>query len=145
MSEGCMKFIIPIIPVAQMRARVTVRGKHAWAYKTKKQEQREATLLAFLVQERPPAPLEGPLLLGVRAFLPIPKSMPKFKRALALSGELRPTTKPDLDNLIKHFKDCAKELLWRDDKQVVGYLEGTGKYYSDRPRWEIEVKEASNV
>ena len=28
---------------------------------------------------------------------------------------------------------------WTDDAMVVEYLPGTGKYYSDSPRWEIEI------
>jgi Holliday junction resolvase RusA-like endonuclease len=50
-------------------------------------------------------------------------------------------TKPDLDNLLKQIKDCLTQMqFWTDDKLVVGYLPGVGKYYSDRPRWEIEIR-----
>ena len=52
----------------------------------------------------------------------------------------RPTTKPDLDNLLKQFKDCAKGIFWEDDKQVVEYLPGTGKYYGSPARWEIVIE-----
>ncbi len=32
-------------------------------------------------------------------------------------------------------------IYWKDDKQVCGYLPLNGKYYSDYPRWEIEIVE----
>ncbi len=134
-----MKFVIPIIPTAQMRARHAVRGTFATTYKAPEQRSREETLKAFLAQVQPVAPLEGPLLLGVRAYLPMPK-MNRRDTEAALAGDLRPVTKPDLDNLLKQIKDCLSQMLfWGDDKQVVGYLPHTGKYYSDRPRWEIEI------
>ena len=138
-----MKFTLTIPPKAQMRARHRAfkAGDHIYqqTYKDPKQEQEEDRLITLLMEHRPAVPLTGPLMLGVLAFLPIPTGFSKKKRAAALAGELRPTTKPDLDNLIKHIKDCCKGIFWGDDKEVVGYLEGTGKYYGDLPRWEIEI------
>ncbi len=57
-----------------------------------------------------------------------------------VAGKIRPTTKPDLDNCIKNLKDVCKGVFWQDDKQVVEYLPGTGKYYGDPARWEIEIE-----
>jgi len=34
----------------------------------------------------------------------------------------------------------CKGVFWQDDKQVVEYLPGTGKYYGDPARWEIEIE-----
>lgn len=137
-----MKIVIPITPVGQMRARSCVRGRHAGTYKDKKQESREASLAAFLVQHKPVDRLSGPLMLGVKVFLPIPSSKSKKWQEQARSGLLRPTVKPDLDNAIKHLKDVLTALeFWEDDKLVVGYLPDTGKYYSDCPRWEVEILE----
>ncbi|WP_319764475.1 RusA family crossover junction endodeoxyribonuclease [Maridesulfovibrio sp.] len=136
-----LKFTIPITPVAQKRARHAVRGKHACAYKHKDQRSAEQVLNTFLKDFQPTQPLTGPLVLGVRAFLPIPKSKPKKFKAAAQAGEIRPIVKPDMDNVLKHIKDCMSQMrYWGDDKQVVEYLPGTGKYYSDQPRWEIELR-----
>jgi Holliday junction resolvase RusA-like endonuclease len=130
-----MKFIIPIEPKAQMRVRFCNTGR---TYKAKGQKLAEESIMAFLSRYQPAEPMDGPLLLGVKAFLPIPRSKPqKFKKA-ALAGIIRPTVKPDLDNLLKNIKDCMTAMgFWGDDKQVVGYIEGTGKYYSTKPRWEV--------
>lgn len=133
--------VIPVAPTGQMRPRAAVRGRHAFMHKDKKQETREAAIMAHLAGHMPAEPLQGPLSLRVAAFLPLPTSKPqKWKRG-ALAGEIRPTATPDLDNLIKQIKDCLTQMgVWGDDKQVVDYLPGTGKWYSDRPRWEIEVR-----
>ena len=68
----------------------------------------------------------------------IPKSFSKAKRSMALSGDLRPAKKPDASNVAKHLEDCFNGIFWRDDAQIVGLL--VRKFYSDRPRWEIEIK-----
>lgn len=136
-----VKLIIPVSPTGQMRARHTVRGSFATTYKAPEQRSREETIKAFLAKHQPERPLDGPLLLGVKAYMPMPK-MSREKTAQALAGALRPTTKPDLDNLVKQIKDCLTQMrYWQDDKLVVGYLPHTGKYYSDQPRWEIEIVE----
>lgn len=75
--------------------------------------------------------LEGPV--GVRLVIAcqIPASWSQKKQAQARRGELRPTTKPDADNVIKAVFDGCNGVLWRDDVQVVELT--TRKVYSDRP------------
>jgi Holliday junction resolvase RusA-like endonuclease len=141
-----MKFIIPLIPVGQRRARHGVVAGRAMTYKDPKQRHEEGSLNAFLAQHQPQEPLDGPVLLGVKAFMPIPKSKPKKWQAAAMSGAVRPVTKPDLDNILKHVKDCLSTMrYWQDDRQVVGYIEGTGKYYSQNPRYEVEIRPAGGL
>ena len=135
-----MKFTIPIVPKGQMRARHTTVNGFSRTYKAPKQAREEEALMALLGKFQPETAMQGPLLLGVKAYLQIPASWPQKRSQAAKNGMLRPTCKPDLDNLIKHVKDCLTMLrFWNDDKQVVGFLPHTGKYYSDIPRWEIEI------
>ncbi len=146
-----MKFTIILPPKAQKRARGGARlvrggGKKGQdiaiptkPHTEKDQRTEQAKLMTLMYDYRPPAPLEGPILFGLKVFLPIPKKSKKWQAA-ARAGEIRPTTKPDLDNLIKQIKDCAKGIFWLDDKQVVEYLSGTGKWYGDVPRWEVEIR-----
>ena len=137
-----MKIIIPIIPTPQMRARHSAVNGFSRTYKHEKQAQREKVLMVMLKKHRPKQPLQGEIMLGVKVYLPVPTSKPKKWKEAAARGEVRPTTKPDLDNLIKQIKDCLTMMrFWEDDKQVVGYLEGTGKYYSEKPRWEVEIEQ----
>jgi Holliday junction resolvase RusA-like endonuclease len=138
-----MKFTIVLPPKGQMRARgrAFISNGKACAgnpHKDNRQLLEEEKLLALLYDQRPEKPIEEAISLGIKAFLPIPKKTKRFQAA-ALAGEVRPTTKPDLDNMIKHFKDVCKGVFWVDDKQIVEYLPGTGKYYGDPARWEIEI------
>lgn len=84
-------------------------------------------------------PMEGPLSVRVQAYLPIPKSWSKKKQAGALLGAIRPTSKPDWENLAKML-DAFNKIVWCDDSQVVdGFV---CKRYSDRPRLRVEVEPA---
>ena len=139
-----MYIVIPIVPTAQARPRFSTQAGFVRAHKSKDQIDNERTLESFLLEHRPAKPLEGAICLGVRAYLPIPVSKSKKWKAQALAGWVRPTVKPDLDNIIKQIKDAMTRLqFWRDDKQVVEFQLGTGKYYDDGAgaRWVISIDE----
>ncbi len=85
-------------------------------------------------------PLSGSLAVEVNVYLPVPKSLSAKKAQLALDGRMRPITRPDLDNYIKQI-DALNGVCWLDDSQIVT-LSAT-KWYSDRPRVEITIQEAS--
>lgn len=133
-----MTFTISIEPKAQRRARHANRGKFSVTYKDKDQRLEEDKLIALMYEHRPSKPLQGPLQLQVHAFLSIPKSKPRKWLSEALAGIIRPTTKPDVDNLAKNIKDVMNGIFYEDDKQVVSLL--VTKWYSDQPRWEIKLE-----
>ncbi len=70
------------------------------------------------------------------------KSFSKIKRSKANKGDLRPTTKADADNYAKGILDSLNGLFWHDDGQIVDLH--IGKYYSDKPRIEMEIKEVDH-
>lgn len=132
---------IPVEPTGQMRPRAFVRGGHAGMHKDKKQASRENAIMAHIAQHMPEVQFAGPLLLGVRCYLAIPASKPRKWQEQARQGLVRPTVKPDMSNAIKNIEDCLTTMgVWQDDRLVVGFLPDTGKWYSDQPRWEIEVR-----
>ena len=80
--------------------------------------------------------------LEVIAYVKIPKSATKARRAKMLSGKIRPTTKPDWDNLGKLVSDALNGVAYDDDKRVVDAR--VRKFYSDRPRTQVTISEAVN-
>jgi Holliday junction resolvase RusA-like endonuclease len=81
-------------------------------------------------------PLEGALTVQISAYFGVPQSWSAKKRAAALAGSIRPTKRPDWENVAKML-DSFNGVVWRDDAQVVsGLIE---KHYSDRPRLRVEV------
>lgn len=76
-------------------------------------------------------PFESQIRAEIEVFMSIPKSDTKKKKDLKLSGKIRPTLKPDNDNIAKSVLDALNGLAYVDDKQVVE-LE-VKKFYSDEP------------
>lgn len=65
------------------------------------------------------------------------KYQTKPKQALIEKGELRPTTKPNVDNYVKGVKDGLNKVIWQDDSQVVNLT--VRKFYSMQPRVVVRV------
>lgn len=59
------------------------------------------------------------------------------KRMAALSGDLFPTSKPDLDNCAKGILDAMNDIVFKDDKQVVELR--LTKRYAEQSRATVEV------
>ena len=78
-------------------------------------------------------PLTCPVRLTCVIYRAVPKSWSRRKRADAIADKIRPTTKPDLDNLIKGIKDALSGTWYKDDSQVVEYGK-VGKWYAEEPR-----------
>ena len=76
--------------------------------------------------------------LRIKAYYSIPKSASKKKKAAMLAGEIRPTKKPDMDNVVKIIADSLNQVAYRDDTQIVDCQ--CRKFYSDTPRVEVIIK-----
>jgi Holliday junction resolvase RusA-like endonuclease len=63
--------------------------------------------------------LDEPLQLELLAELPIPASWSKKKRNAAILGLVRPTGRPDLDNVYKLMADAFNGVVFRDDALIV--------------------------
>lgn len=64
------------------------------------------------------APLTGPLAVEIIACFVVPASWSGKKTAAALTGAIRPTSRPDWDNLAKVI-DAFNGVVWEDDAQIV--------------------------
>jgi Holliday junction resolvase RusA-like endonuclease len=131
---------IPGEPVAKGRARAFVRGGKVGHYtpnKTAVYEKTVAKISSVAMGGQPQ--IDGACSLRISFFMPIPKSWSLKKQLLAIAGEIKPTSKPDLDNLIKAVKDGINGVVWRDDSQVVELV--AVKKYDQNPRVEVEVVE----
>jgi Holliday junction resolvase RusA-like endonuclease len=86
-------------------------------------------------------PLEGPLQVSFRFFLPRPKG--HFYTSRKRQGELKdnapryPEGKPDTTKLIRAAEDACKAIIWRDDSQIIEQY--AIKIYGSEIGCEIEV------
>ena len=79
----------------------------------------------------------GELEVVINAYFNIPKSWSKKKQEQAIEGEIRPQTKPDLDNISKIILDSLNNVAFDDDKQITDLH--IHKHYSDEPRVEVTI------
>lgn len=130
----CKEIFIPGTPQAQGRPRFARRGSFTTTYDPHKDK--KAWVKLQLLQEFS-KPIEEALSLDVTFIMPIPKSTSKKKRALMLSGEIKHTKLPDLDNKIKFLLDSMNEIVFRDDRQV--YQINMRKVYGEEPGTLIKI------
>lgn len=77
--------------------------------------------------------------MRIKAYYSIPKSASKKKHAAMVAGIIRPTKKPDMDNVVKIIADSLNKVAYRDDTQIVDCQ--CRKFYSENPRVEVRIKE----
>lgn len=140
--RGSVSFEIPGPPQGKARPRV-VRAKNGMSmtYTPDKTVAYEE-----LVRLRFKAAAQGfhfaddaQLAIQITAYYPVPKSKSKRIRADMIAGVIRPTKKPDCDNVIKIICDALNELAYKDDAQIV--LTQMAKYYAETPRTLVKIME----
>lgn len=126
-----MQFIVNGMPQGKSRAR-TVRNKYTSKVHsfTPEKTQNYEDLIRWAYKEAGGKYFgEQPLRIDITAYFPIPQSFSKTKRKQALIGVLKPTKKPDCDNILKVVLDALNGVAYHDDKQVTGV--SCNKLYSD--------------
>lgn len=133
-----VRFRMDGLPRGQGRPRATARGGFARVYKDPKSREYEAEV-AGLARDAMAGrePFTGPLSLSLCFRMPIPKSETKRVRAAMAAGEIAPTTKPDLSNLVKAIEDGMNGVVFIDDCQVVRNF--NTKIYHERPGVDVQV------
>jgi Holliday junction resolvase RusA-like endonuclease len=133
-----IQFVVYGEPVAQGRPKASRIGNGVRMYDPQKSRDFKDYVRLVASEHAPAALLAGPLKMAVDVYRPIPKSFSKKKAAAAEAGDLRPTSKPDVDNYLKGIKDALKSVIWQDDSQVVEVV--VRKWYSKKPRVEVYIE-----
>lgn len=113
-------FTVPGQPQGKGRPRIGKIGQHARMFtpaKTVAYEGLIAHAAQLAMAGRPM--LDGPVEVSLAIECQVPASWSQKKQRQALAGEVMPTTKPDVDNVVKAVFDGLNGVLWRDDVQVV--------------------------
>ena len=93
-----------------------------------------------------------PVYITIVAYYKVPDSHYKYYKKTKewkydkegndmLAGLIKPTKKPDLDNISKVICDAISHQggIWHDDSQITSEM--LSKYYSDKPRVEVCIEE----
>lgn len=84
-------------------------------------------------------PEKAALSVEICAYYGIPKSVSKKKRAEMVNGSVKPTKRPDIDNICKSILDSLNGYAYRDDSQVVDCR--VLKMYGEMPRVQVKIQE----
>lgn len=118
--------------MAQGRPRVTTISGRPRLYDAPKSASYKGLVALFANHAmRGKLPFEGAVRMEIRVLKSIPKSWPKKKKALALAGEVKPTSRPDVDNYTKAILDGINGIVFEDDCQVTHLT--VSKHYAEQP------------
>lgn len=84
-------------------------------------------------------PYENQVKAEIDVLVAVPKSDSKAKKKAKIEGVIRPTVKPDCDNLAKSILDSLNGLAYQDDKQVVEL--SIKKYYAENAEVRVRLTE----
>lgn len=130
-----VSFTIDGEPVGKARPRMNTRTGRAYTPdKTRIYEEYTKMLYRSKVKHY----FEGYVRLTIKAFYGIARSDSKKIKEQKVNNTLRPSKKPDIDNVIKLIADSLNEIAYKDDTQIVE-IEAM-KYYSDNPRVEVTIE-----
>jgi Holliday junction resolvase RusA-like endonuclease len=100
------------------RPRFARIGQHVRAFTDAKTVSMENWVKACAVEAWRRPPLQGAVRIWLEIGVGVPASWSMKKRLAALSGEIAPTSKPDLDNALKLVADALNGIVWLDDRQI---------------------------
>lgn len=119
MGGTMIQFVIPGPAVGKGRPRFARRGNFVTAYTPQKTASYESLVrLAASAAMNGRQPLKNALQATFEVLAVVPSGWSKKKRAMAVLGEIKPTVKPDADNIAKTVLDACNGILFEDDKQV---------------------------
>jgi Holliday junction resolvase RusA-like endonuclease len=156
-----VRFVVPGNPRGKGAAKSSPWG--TYTDKATREEMEAIRAIARRAMDGQP-PFTGPVQLKLAAYMAVPKSWSNVKRHDALAGRIRPTVKPDADNIQKlmdgiqpppspkrkKFEPEAafeqrrahwerQKVILVDDSQIVEWQ--GWKLYSDDPRLVVVVTE----
>jgi len=136
---NAIAFVVPGTPVGKGRPRFAKRGNFVSTYTPEKTASYE-NLVKVLAQEamQGRALMDGPVSMGLVIEVTPPESWSQKKKRAALAGEIRPTSKPDIDNVLKGICDAMNEIVFKDDKQICEV--SINKRYAELARAVIDVR-----
>lgn len=133
-----IEFVIPGAPVGKGRPKFARRGNFVTTYTPEKTASYEN-----LVKVAAHSAMNGanPFAVAVCCEIELrvmpPASWSQKKRTQALNGEIHPTSKPDIDNVVKGIFDAMNDIVFLDDKQVVAL--SVKKQYAEKPEALVRV------
>ena len=135
-----MTFTFDIVgePQGKGRPRFSTRGGFVKTYTPDKTASYENFVKLCYLNKYKGKKLDGEIIAEIIAYFSIPKSFSKKKISEAIEGKIKPTKKPDTDNIAKTILDSLNGIAFEDDKQVVALL--VKKLYGEEAKVVVVLK-----
>lgn len=131
-----VSFVIPIKPAGKERPRLG----SGFVYTPSKTKAYENFIKGCYIEQCGDISFGSrSISMHVRAYVPVLTKFRKAEKVAALAGEIKPTAKPDADNLLKAILDALNELAYDDDRYI--YKISVERIYSDKPRTEVTISD----
>ncbi|MDE2441809.1 MAG: RusA family crossover junction endodeoxyribonuclease [Betaproteobacteria bacterium] len=138
-QQETVAFVVPGTPVGKGRPRFARQGAFVRTFTPEKTASYENLVKVKAEQAMAGRPMiEGAVAVSIWLWVTPPASWSQKKQRQALNHEILPTSKPDVDNVIKGIFDAMNEIVWKDDKQAVDV--SIRKRYSETARASVEVR-----
>ena len=149
-SNQVIKLVINQVPQPQPRPRVTVRGKYANAYESKKiRTYKKLVAHKYCLEYERQLPTEKLLAVDIRFYLLIAQSISANEQLKKRISRLCPDIRPDIANNLLYSRydkaiiDALNGLAFKDDSQIIASQ--TQNIYSDNPHTEIDITEITEM
>ena len=126
------KFIIRGEPKGKGRPRFSTRTGHAFTPKETMAYEAYTRVEYINQTDGYRFPDDAQLVMDIVAYYSIPKTGTKKVKELKAKNILRPTEKPDMDNVVKAICDALNGVAYKDDVQIVDCR--VRKYFGEEPR-----------
>lgn len=83
--------------------------------------------------------LKGRIKVTIVAYFAVPKSTSKKDRENMLLGNISPTKKPDIDNIVKIVLDALNKYVFEDDNQITKL--DVEKVYAEQEKVYVAIEE----
>ena len=132
-------FVIPGVPVGKGRPKFARRGNFVTTYTPEKTASYENLVKVKAEEAMKGRPaIDGAVAVTIWLWVTPPASWSQKKQREALDGRIFPTSKPDIDNVLKGIMDACNEIVFKDDKQAVDVR--VVKRYGQVARAAVEVR-----
>ena len=134
-------FMIPGEPKGKGRPRFARVGNYVKTYTPEATAVYENLIkICYQKEHGPRFAREKQLKLSVWIYMKIPESASEKKKRQMMAGEIRPTKRPDADNVLKAILDGLNDVAYHDDAQIVDV--DVHRYYSITPHCVVVIAEA---
>ena len=138
-----LSFYAPVTPYGKGRPRFCQMRGYVATYTPERTRKFETIFSDFAhgaMRNADLMPTYDAVRVRLIAHFPVPQSYSKKKRAQCLAGEIHPTAKPDIDNVLKAALDAMNGVVYADDKQVFEVI--IQKAYTDREEgyYDVEIE-----